>query len=357
MGSLSKLFWDGVPLYTRMNEAIRIAPTYATKTPLFQLLGKSVVKVNLPASAPLHSRRGSLIALKGEIGSASSTLSVLNPLNRLPLGIPFLYQKILSTAPSECYVAAPAKCTCAILELDGLSDWTIAQRNALLAWSGGSLFLTTVFNRRGSATRWGNTRISGRGQVVLAVSGDSFRLDLSEGEDYIVHSNNILAYTQSSIPTTFRLRSKPFSFTIPALRLPTFLSNIEFFRVMRKTDTWKGIKTLFWKIRIWSRKSVWGDRQFLHFQGPASVVIQSRGTLPESLAAEEGGKGIGSNERNASMLLMEPAAEGLSSSQYLKDGLLSSHSRVSRSSVPKIATVENGTVKIDDTESFQEFLR
>ena len=76
-----------------------------------------------------------------------STLSVLEPFRRAVVGIPFLYQKISSPSPIKALVSVQSPVTSfAVVHLDGTVDWMVAQRRALLAWTGHSLTIKPRIN-------------------------------------------------------------------------------------------------------------------------------------------------------------------------------------------------------------------
>lgn len=100
---------------------------------------------------------------------ALSTLSILQPFRRIVSGIPFLYQKVwiaLHTAPSsadgsQITAASPIQALIAtksastsftVVHLDGRLDWMVAQRNALLAWTGHTLTIKPKLNK--DLVRW-----------------------------------------------------------------------------------------------------------------------------------------------------------------------------------------------------------
>jgi hypothetical protein len=83
-------------------------------------------------------------------------LSLLSPFSRALLGIPFLYQKvsestdnyysnvlqnqITSSSPITALISTKNSLTSfAVVHLDGRLDWIVAQRSALLAWTGHAL--------------------------------------------------------------------------------------------------------------------------------------------------------------------------------------------------------------------------
>ena len=63
-----------------------------------------------------------------------------------------------------------------MLHLNGTVDWMVAQRKALLAWTGHTLQVTPTINRRMSLAYWGNSEITGRGLVALAGRADDARV-------------------------------------------------------------------------------------------------------------------------------------------------------------------------------------
>ena len=150
----------------------------------FEVLGApySLLSVALPASSVLYSRRGTLVGVNGRAENvkthpvpafsegggritngyylqAVSTLSLLEPIRRAFLRIPFLYQKvslsqsifkrtmskncwfqISSTSPLTCLISTNSpNTTFGVIELDGKVDWMVTQSDALLAWTGHSI--------------------------------------------------------------------------------------------------------------------------------------------------------------------------------------------------------------------------
>ncbi len=243
--------------------------------------------MNLSPSQPLHTRRGTLVGLSGDPTTTVSTLSLLSPLRRALVGIPFLYQRLTSTTPVTALVAPKSTCTSlAVLHLTGTTDWKIARRKALLAWTGSTLTLTPSLNRRLNLAHWGTTTCTGRGLLALAGTGNLFSVSLAENESYIAHPSNILAYSISSPtpPRPYRFRSSP-RLQIPGLPPSSLTSNYKFMPFfpssrfltnLKQSDTYKFLASLAHTVRTWSRRTIWGDRLFLHFTGPTTILIQSR---------------------------------------------------------------------------------
>lgn len=117
----------------------------------------SLLSVSLSASQNLYTRRGTLVAVNGKVENAVSSLSILEPFRRAPLGIPFLYQKLSSTSPITALISSKSPVTTfAVVHLDGRLDWLVAQRQALLAWTGHALSVSPRVNTKmvGKAAQW-----------------------------------------------------------------------------------------------------------------------------------------------------------------------------------------------------------
>ena len=247
----------------------------------FEVLGSpySLLSVSLSPSQDLHTRRGSLVGLSGTPDNTISSLRVLSPIRRALVGIPFLYQKITSTTPINALITTKSPLTSfAILQLDGTSDWKLAQRKALLAWTGSSLSIRPSISARLSVAYWGSSDITGRGLLALAGQGQIFSIELAEGQSYIAHPSNILAYSTSSpssMPTPYRFKSSNLMFQIPT-QLGNFFPSSKFVQNMKTTKTYQFFSNISLRIRTWSRRTIWGDRLFLNFQGPTTILLQSR---------------------------------------------------------------------------------
>lgn len=115
----------------------------------FEVIGSSfsLLSASISASQTLYTRKGTLVGFNGKAENAVSTLSLLGPVRRAVSGIPFIYQKISSTTPYTALVAAKSSITSlVVVHLDGRLDWMVAQRKALLAWTGHTLSLSPRLN-------------------------------------------------------------------------------------------------------------------------------------------------------------------------------------------------------------------
>ncbi|KAK2734806.1 Altered inheritance of mitochondria protein 24, mitochondrial [Myotisia sp. PD_48] len=189
--------------------------------------------------------------------------------------------EISSTTPVTALISVRSPITSfALLQLDGTVDWMLAQRKALLAWTGHSMR---------SIIHWGNTEVTGRGLVAITGNGQIYSVELKEGEQYIAHPSNVLAYTLTSLPPQpYRFKSTTLRFQVPSLGVGSWLSKSNFIKNMSGSDTWKAVRGIFYTLRIWTRKTIWGDRLFLQFNGPATILIQSRASrLNDSLTDQQ----------------------------------------------------------------------
>jgi len=237
----------------------------------------SLLSASISASQNLYTRKGTLVGFNGKPENAVSTLSLLGPLRRAFLGVPFIYQRVTSTTPYTALIATKSAITSmVIVHLDGRLDWMVTQRNALLAWTGHTLSLSPRVNTSMSIAHWGNTHATGRGLLALSGKGQIHQITLKTGEEYVVHPSNLVAYSmQQHAPTPYRFKANLLKFQIPN---PTnLLPNTRFWQTMRESTVWRFTRNAAFTLRTWGRKTIWGDRLFLHFKGPANIIIQSRG--------------------------------------------------------------------------------
>ncbi|KAL1595229.1 Altered inheritance of mitochondria protein 24, mitochondrial [Paraconiothyrium brasiliense] len=268
-----------------LDQQVSVSPSAApplSPDARFEVVGSpfSLLSVSLAASQQLYTRRGSLVGFSGNPENALSTLSFLEPFRRAPVGIPFLYQKVSSTSPVTALISTKSPISSIVtVHLDGRQDWIISQRQALLAWTGQTLSLKPQYNAKLGLAHWGNTYITGRGLLALAGSGQIYQVQLKAGESYVAHPSNVVAYTASATPPLpFRFKSSSIRFQVPDLGFGSLAQNVRFFREMSKTATWRALATTYHTLKTWLRRSIWGDRLFLRFEGPTTMLISSRAT-------------------------------------------------------------------------------
>ncbi|KAH9905704.1 mitochondrial biogenesis AIM24-domain-containing protein [Xylariomycetidae sp. FL2044] len=246
----------------------------------FEVLGApySLLSVSLSASQRLYTRRGTLVAVSGKPQNAQSTLSILSPFTRALTGVPFLYQRITSTTPLTALISTKSPTTTfSVLHLDGTTDWIVAQRSALLAWTGHTLAVTPRIQSRLPIAHWGSSELTGRGLAALSAPGHIYQLTLADGEEFVARPSHVVAYTMNkNPPLPFRFKSSTITLQIPSLS--TWLETTKFIQAMRQTETYKFMARLMFRLRTTARRTIWGDRLFLHFRGPTTILMSSRGT-------------------------------------------------------------------------------
>lgn len=164
-----------------------------------------------------------------------------------------------------------------VVHLNGTTDWMVTQRNALLAWTGHTLAATPRINRSMSVAHWGNTQVTGRGLVALAGPGQVYQVTLNAGEEYVAHPGNVVAYTVTqNPPQPYRFKSSSLRFQVPSLGLSKYFKDIKFFNVMSTTKTWRTLTNVMYSLRTGARRTIWGDRLFLQFRGPTTLLLSSR---------------------------------------------------------------------------------
>lgn len=272
----------------------------------------SLLSVSLSASQNLYTRRGTLVGLSGKADNVISTLSVLEPFRRAPVGVPFLYQKVSSASPVTALISTRSPVTSfAVVHLNGSVDWMVAQRRALLAWTGRSLSIRPTINTSLSVAHWGSSEVTGRGLLALVGSGQLYSVELKAGEQYIVHPSNVVAYSMgSNPPRPYRFKSTTLKFQVPGLKsLPALVQNTQFIKSMADTDAWKTAMKVFHRLRTWSRRTIWGDRLFLQFDGPSTILLQSRGARVNEILSSREVDELASAPRGLTILPTESAEQ------------------------------------------------
>ncbi|KAF6812830.1 altered inheritance 24 [Colletotrichum musicola] len=320
----------------------------------FEVLGSpySLLSVTLSPSQQLFTRRGTLVGVAGkaENSQAQSTLSILSPFTRAFLGVPFLYQRISSSTPLTALISTKSPTTTfSVLHLDGTTDYMITQRNALLAWTGHTLSISPRISRGLSLAHWGNTHLTGRGLVALSSPGQIYELTLAEGEEFVAHPSNVVAYAVSrNPPLPFRLKSNILRFQVPSIT--GLFPETEFMKNMRDTSTYKTLARWLFTLRTSLRRTIWGDRLFLQFRGPTTILMSSRGVrVADSLTTNE------VNEIADAPAGVVPQAVELTSEPKIEAKPASVEQPPSAIRVASVS--RDGKVDFEDAKDLKEFVR
>lgn len=200
----------------------------------------------------------------------------------MPLGIPFLYQRISSTTPLTIFIATkPTHTTFTVLRLDGTTDWIVAQRSALLAWTGHTLTASPRTQLGLSVAHWGNTLLTGRGLAALTAPGQTYQVTLAENEEFLAHPSHVVAYTVGKnmpVPTKMKERN---SLSSLKLQIPTiamrWFDNIAWTRKVKASKPYAYLAQVTFTLRTLARTWLWGDGMLLRFCGPTTLLLSSRG--------------------------------------------------------------------------------
>lgn len=382
-----------VPSYVcRQSRSIQISAAPSTETPRigtdafgaldtrdaadarFEVLGSpySLLSVTLAASQKLYTRRGTLVGVAGKPDNAQSTLSILNPITRALLGVPFLYQRITATTPVTALISTKsANTTFTVLHLDGTTDWMLAQRNALLAWTGHTLSPSARVQSGLTLAHWGSTHLTGRGLAALQAPGQIYQLELKDGEEFVAHPGSVVAYAVTrNPPQPFRFKSSSLRLQVPSLT--RLIPEAEWIKTVRDSEVYKFFARTLYKIRTATRRTIWGDRLFLQFRGPTTILMSSRGTRASDVLTSEqinevadapGGvlaKAIELPDKPKQLTESVADKDVVVKADVSKDVVSDAPKDVSDQSVTGIhvATVgKDGKVKFEDTKDLKEVIR
>ena len=208
-----------------------------------------------------------------------------------------------------------------------------------------------------SVAHWGNTHLTGRGLAALAAPGQIHELTLGEGEEIVLHPSHVVAYSVTrNPPLPFRFRSTRLSLQIPAV--PASISNAagrlvperltRFWNAMRDTGTYKTVARLLFGLRTATRRTIWGDRLFLQFKGPMTVLMSTRGVRVRDVLSREDVNEIADAEAG-----VVPAAVELAT----KPKVLEEKRPEEKIAIHVASVGKDGKVSFEDAKDLNEFVR
>lgn len=272
--------------------------------------------------------------------------------------MPFLYQRISSTSPITALIATKSpNTTFSVLHLDGTTDWQVAQRNALLAWTGHTLAISLRVQRGLAPAHWGNHHLTGRGLAALAAPGQIYEVTLAEGEELVVHPSHVVAYSiDRHAPLPFRFHSSGIRLAVPSVPgslVPQGFA--KFWNNMRDTGTYKFLAKTLYGLRTTTRRSLFGDRLFLQFQGPTKILMSSRGARISDVLTKEDVNEIADSEAGVVPKAIEQAARP--SQDGADSGAVSSASTAEKAAAFHVASVsKDGKVHFEDVKDLKDFV-
>jgi len=119
---------------------------------------------------------------------------------------------------------------------------------------------------------------------------------------------------------------------------------------MKQTVTYKQISKWIWNIRMWTRRTLWGDREFLQFEGPVTILIQSRTNRITDAFTRSNVEDVAIRETGTFAEI-----EGKLNNLNVINSEVNDKPRIQWTpATTKIATVVNGKVELADSD-FSEF--
>lgn len=331
---------------------------------------------------------------------AQSTLSILAPVRRGLLGVPFLYQRITSTTPLTLLIGTKAASTTLFtLHLDGTTDWVVAQRGALLAWTGHTLTVTPQRQTYGGTglglglglANWGSSFLTGRGLAALSAPGYIYPVTLAAGEELAVHPSHVVAYAVNrQAPRPFRLReggaaaaTKSATTAIASaasstaagvgavtarlagrlhLQTPAIPAVPEsvsgFWKTVRETAAYKRTARTLFAARTLLRQTIWGDRLFVLVRGPTTLLLSSRGVRVSDVLTRDDVNEIADTEAGVVPAAVERATRPAEKPKTTGGETAAPTASSSETVALHVASVrQDGKVEFTDAKDLKQFVR
>ncbi|UKZ49619.1 hypothetical protein TrVGV298_003866 [Trichoderma virens] len=305
----------------------------------FEVIGSpySLLSVSLSASQRLYTRRGTLVAVAGNPDNAQSTLSLLNPLSRAPFGVPFIYQRISATSPITALISTKSPHDDVYHPTPGRNDrldGDSAQCPTSLDWPHSVPIIADP-----------ETTLDGAlGQHICDWSWIG-----GSGEEFVAHPGSVVAYSVTKHqPLPFRFKSASLRFQIPSLT--SWIPETEFMKKARDSQVYKFLARVFYSLRTMTRRTIWGDRLFLHFKGPSTILMSSRGVrVVDSLTNEQVNEIADAQAGTlASALELSSKPQGSEPAKWVEEDV---------SGIRVEPTNKDGKVTFEDKKDLKEFVR
>jgi hypothetical protein len=135
--------------------------------------------------------------------------------------------------------------------------------------------------------------------------------------------------------------------------LTGWIPETNFMKAMRETDTYKFLARLIYSLRTTTRRTIWGDRLFLQFKGPTTLLLSSRGVrVADSLTADQ------VNEiADAPAGVLPRAVEKVAAGDSQPTVPTEATTEQAASAIHVAAVRRDGKVTFEDTKDLKEFVR
>lgn len=273
----------------------------------------SALSVLVPPSLAVNIRRGSLMALQGNLTSVSMTPQLLSALKRMLYGMRNTrYTQVLSTETIQLLVSAKTELlfprlfktatprSFATVALDGQSDWAILKRDALHVYGGPSLTVAThkipqkisrafakslnslvrIETGLFSWLRPGYTFVGGRGVLGIVGNGLVYSVTVAEGEELAINKSCLVAI---SVDGPKDLQNCAVKYERNSVHIPTVISPPpRVAKIQTATDLLINMKHYAWVAAkavkdawLWFRRQISETSGFVKIVGPRKMLLQS----------------------------------------------------------------------------------
>lgn len=123
---------------------------------------------------------------------------------------------------------------------------------------------------------------------------------------------------------------------------------------MRKTSTYKFIARALFSLRTVTRRTIWGDRLFLQFQGPTTLLLSSRGVRVADILSNKQVNEIADAPAGAVQEVVELPAEAKGEAKAA-DTVTTTEQAPSAVHVASVH--RDGKVSFQDKKDLKEFVR
>lgn len=128
---------------------------------------------------------------------------------------------------------------------------------------------------------------------------------------------------------------------------------MEFVKTVRSSGAYKFIANALYNFRTMTRRTIWGDRLFLQFKGPATILMSSRGVRVADVLSGDQVNEIADTPAGVLPAAVELASKTKGGEQSLEN----SKGDVTSSSLNVGTTQKDGKVSFEDGKDLKEFVR
>lgn len=166
-----------------------------------------------------------------------------------------------------------------------------------------------------------------------------------------------MAYSvDRNAPVPFRFKSSSIRLAVPSVPeslVPQGLA--KFWKDMKDTGAYRFLARVLYSLRTTTRRSIFGDRLFLQFQGPTKILMSSRGARINDVLTNEDVNQIADTEAGVVPKAIEQAAKPKKEGETA--GTSSPASVAEKPVAIHVATVgQDGKVQFEDAKDLKDFV-